>query len=805
MADPELHSDENEFWPSSADDYQLNKKIGYGVWRANRKEKESVCSEKLVIIKIIPFDPTSPKGVKVESILKNFQKCQHENITKCLHYFVNGKELWVIEDASTWQGTIRLTTELLAKRFPNGLPEHLVGAILRQVISVVIFMHNAGLVWHDLRPKNFLLRSDGKIIVNTISLRSVLQEKTRDSLPFLAPELLQNTGTINFDTSFKADIWSLGISAYELATGVLPFGTNETAPSQLTTLIIESDPPPFREEWSKEFRDLLQKCFVKDPELRISTQQLVEHPFIRNAPGPEVIASSSFFIREERPETTNPPTNQPNPPTVSVTIEPTSLLLPTATATTATTNTNQPVVIIENQMGSPINPPINQVSTPIESSHNDQHTEAPSSLIQQGNTAPIGATNVVEQGGHLNISLSKSSHSSPTKTNSNNPTSNQTTTKISNASSNNAASVAFNLNATGSHPPPNNTNNATKQNNAFPVPAVTLPTAVIVPTVLIPSVPTIPVIEATLPVLAPVIVPTMPIPIHPPVVVQNLQQLETDKATDTNEEHHHNTNTTGEQVQSHDLESESSEDGDDPKIEGESDASETDDSLPATFPKEMVKSKSFPVPKKTTKSPTTIRASQSNRVGSSKLKVSNRMGHFMSTQELQEEKQRFIEPSPRFDGIVEDSHTSISDLDSRFKEIDDSEVAEYVMLDETQHHHPNPHNNDLFNVPIETYLGESPDEFVVFLRTLPSTTVHLRLESRALVITGAFPPLLTPGIEQDPDFTLLHDVNHNFEKRIRFSADIDPSAADKLLDKAASMMTIRVKKFKPRDFGNETF
>lgn len=41
------------------------------------------------------------------------------------------------------------------------------------------------------------------------------------------------------------------------------------------------------------------------------------------------------------------------------------------------------------------------------------------------------------------------------------------------------------------------------------------------------------------------------------------------------------------------------------------------------------------------------------------------------------------------------------------------------------------------NIPVQTYLGETSDEFIVFLRTIPSTKVTLRLESKVLIIYGA--------------------------------------------------------------------
>jgi len=118
------------------------------------------------------------------------------------------------------------------------------------------------------------------------------------------------------------------------------------------------------------------------------------------------------------------------------------------------------------------------------------------------------------------------------------------------------------------------------------------------------------------------------------------------------------------------------------------------------------------------------------------------------------------------------------------------------------HPHISTPSMEYFNIPVETYLGESEEEYVVFLRTIPSTIVTLRLEARALMISGSFPPLENLA---ERNCVLLHDLSTNFEKRIPFPVAIDPEGCTKKLNKKTATMVIHVKKFRQRHLGGDVF
>ena len=191
----------------------------------------------------------------------------------------------------------------------KGLTESQMAYVTREMLEGLVHIHRASIIHRDLKAGNVLLTLDGgvKLADFGVSAKNKTENQKRDTFigtPYwMAPEVVLCETFRDQPYDFKVDIWSLGITLIEMAQMEPPY--HEMSPMRVLLKIQKSEPPKLDKpsKWSREFVDFVRLCLIKDPNKRPRAEELLEHPFVREARDPkpilELLAEYKAEIVEE--------------------------------------------------------------------------------------------------------------------------------------------------------------------------------------------------------------------------------------------------------------------------------------------------------------------------------------------------------------------------------------------------------------------------------------------------------------------------------------------------------------------------
>ncbi|KAG7227564.1 hypothetical protein INR49_005379 [Caranx melampygus] len=306
----------------------------YGkVYRVTNKKDGSQAAVKVL-------DPINDVDEEIEAeynILRSLSN--HPNVVKFYGMFyksdnLSGGQLWLVLELCNGGSVTELIKGLLMRE--QRLQEPVISYILYSALLGLQHLHNNRIIHRDVKGNNILLTTEGgvKLVDFGVSAQLTsarLRRNTSVGTPFwMAPEVIACEQQYDYSYDARCDVWSLGITAIELADGDPPLaemhpvkalfkiprpGPRPARPQtknlsqeadghsllasdhlstnsgdELNIFKLQNPSPTLRnpEQWCRSFSHFIGQCLIKDFEARPSVTHLLEHPFIKQAHGKDV-------------------------------------------------------------------------------------------------------------------------------------------------------------------------------------------------------------------------------------------------------------------------------------------------------------------------------------------------------------------------------------------------------------------------------------------------------------------------------------------------------------------------------------
>uniref|UniRef100_A0A7S3ECQ2 non-specific serine/threonine protein kinase n=2 Tax=Rhodosorus marinus TaxID=101924 RepID=A0A7S3ECQ2_9RHOD len=227
---------------------------------------------KVVALKAIDLEKCPEE---IEELQKEVNMMKQLNLPSVVEYYtsyVRGSVLWIVMEFMDG-GSLDKTIQIV----PN-VSEQFCATVLFDLLNGLVYLHKEGKIHRDLKCGNILISRSGKVKLSDFGVAGQLTQtkQARNTLvgsPYwTAPEVIAEN---NYNV--KADIWSFGVTAIELAMGTPP--NSRMHPMEALLQIPKIPPPRLDASFSAEFRDLVAVCCQRIPSSRPSASDLLSHPF----------------------------------------------------------------------------------------------------------------------------------------------------------------------------------------------------------------------------------------------------------------------------------------------------------------------------------------------------------------------------------------------------------------------------------------------------------------------------------------------------------------------------------------------
>ena len=169
-------------------------------------------------------------------------------------------------------------SSIISFKFSKGIhDENVIATIMKFCLNAIDCLNQNNWFHRDVKASNILLDKDGSCRLGDYGVSTIIKEEGNKtyvgSLCWMAPEI-----ALSLEYTYKIDIWSLGITAIEIANGKPPY--KGLSPVEFMEEAKSDRIPSLKEDnfkFSEEFKNFIKNCLIKDPNLRPSAKELLEN------------------------------------------------------------------------------------------------------------------------------------------------------------------------------------------------------------------------------------------------------------------------------------------------------------------------------------------------------------------------------------------------------------------------------------------------------------------------------------------------------------------------------------------------
>lgn len=199
------------------------------------------------------------------------RKLRHQHIVRLYSYYLTSASVVLVMEYCK-NGTLRDRLEKMEK-----FDELRASRYARQTARALLYLHENNITHRDLKLENILLDGNGVVKIADFGWSREISGEGRatvcGTLDYLSPEML-----LNSPHTSKTDVWSLGAVIVEMLSGKAPF-FRDTEKDTLRAIRCEEPNIPLH--LSESARSLVLQMLQKDPNIRPSMRDVLQHPWIQ--------------------------------------------------------------------------------------------------------------------------------------------------------------------------------------------------------------------------------------------------------------------------------------------------------------------------------------------------------------------------------------------------------------------------------------------------------------------------------------------------------------------------------------------